>query len=101
MSDIDESISKRLRSRAFKKADDELPARKRSRKSKTTNKNDEELITQDSLLVLNDDCLRTIFKKIQFNIHSLCDLAEVCTRFERLATGIFPRQFSKKKIFVR
>lgn len=56
---------------------------------------DEEPINRDSLLVLNDDCLRKIFECSELEVY--CNLADVCKRLKNLAEDVFGRRFSKIK----
>lgn len=50
------------------------------------------------LNVLNDDCLREIFKKLHFS--TLLSVVNVCVRFHRVAREAFSSKYKSKKIHI-
>lgn len=50
------------------------------------------------LNVLNDDCLREIFKKLHFS--TLASVVSVCVRFHRVAKEAFSSKYKSKKIHI-
>lgn len=51
------------------------------------------------LNMLNDHCLLEIFHKL--NLHDLCAVANVCTRFKSIAINVFCSTYKKRKNVVR
>lgn len=51
---------------------------------------------ENILIALNDDCLRSVFRKL--HLRSLCSVANVCVRFNELAKEIFKQRFKNKPI---